>query len=91
MKLSQSKFLLLLRTCWRFSDKGLRLRLCAVYATAILGNCFAVTEPLIVGKIVETIAQGGNDLFTHVQFWIVCWIGVWPNRIAAVAVASEPP
>jgi ABC-type multidrug transport system fused ATPase/permease subunit len=77
MKLADRfNYLFMLRTCWRLADLRERQMLIGIYVAFIVGNCFALTEPLIMAHMVSAITLGGQGIFVRLIKWSVVWLCV---------------
>ncbi len=78
-----------IRTCWRFSSRPERRRLVLIYVLLTGSNAMALTRPVIIGKVVTTVATGGPEFHRHLVLWlaamvgsmVMSWVFVGPARI----------
>ena len=71
-----SAFLFLLRTCWQLAGRGERRMLVAAYALCITANAIILLEPLVIARVIQTIAEGGPDVLHHLTVWLGIWLGL---------------
>ncbi len=63
----------MLGLCWRLSDRRLRRSLTIVYILEITANVVVLFEPFLIGKIIQTIANG-HDVLHRLAYWLICWL-----------------
>ncbi len=64
----------LIRNAWRLAH-GHHRRLVLIWSLQVITNALTLVQPIIVGKIVEAVAQGGPMLFHNLVFWLLLMVG----------------
>lgn len=79
----------LIKLSWR-NAVGRRRILVVTYILLLIANIIILTEPLVIGKVLNTIQLGGDDVFSSTVFWLVVYalvpIGFWAfHGVARIA------
>ena len=76
MKLADRfNYLYMLRACWRLADRRERRIMIGIYVAFIFANLCSLSVPLVLGKIVQTITQGGDHVLSNLIKWCAVWVG----------------
>jgi ABC-type multidrug transport system fused ATPase/permease subunit len=86
--LKNTTWVTMLRACWRLADAHERRRMILINALLVVSNAIGLTRPIIIGKVISVVAEGGEDFLPHLEFWlgamvanmVVYWLAIGPVR-----------
>jgi ABC-type multidrug transport system fused ATPase/permease subunit len=74
--LSRIAYFQIIRACWHYAGiAGQRRRMVWINVLLLCSNAVGLSRPIIVGKIVQTVAAGGPDFLAHLELWLGALVG----------------
>ncbi len=68
-------YLMLWKTAWRYA-RGARKQVLLFHAMIIVANIVFAFQPWVLGKIINTLQAGGDDVIRHVAYWFGAYVGI---------------
>jgi ABC-type multidrug transport system fused ATPase/permease subunit len=95
--LGKISYIYMLGVCWRLASRVERLRLLAVIGFCILAMSMSVSRPVVIGKLIQTLAADSPEFHRQLFLWlgvlvlntVLFWVFLGPSRLIEQNLARD--